>query len=52
VGVNPVDCGGEGGGVFAEVVGVEGGVVLFVSFEVGVDGACGDCEGAVGGDFA
>ena len=50
--VHPVYGRCEGAGVFAEVVGVEGRVVDGVGFRIDVDGACGDCEGAVGGDFA
>ena len=50
--VYPVYGCGEGGGIFAEVIGVQGRGVDGVGFRIDVDGACGDCEGAVGGDFA
>lgn len=50
--VNPVYGCGEGGGVFAEVVGVQGRVVDGIGFWIDVDGACGDCESAMGGYFA
>lgn len=50
--VHPVDGSGEGGGVFAQVGGVEGRVVDGVGFRVNVYGPCGYCEGAIGGDFA
>ena len=50
--VYPVYGCGEGGGVFAEVIGVQGRGVNGIGFRIDVDGAWGDCEGAVGGHFA